>query len=91
MKKKGLLEIAFEKKNDPLVEPPWTHIQNMLFMLPPGDKIPIPTTRSDYELMRKDMATRTDDRSKDVVEFIDFLFKHEKLGNVVFAEENWIH
>lgn len=85
MKKPGL----FSQKNsvDPLADPPWVAVQNMLFTLAPGDKIPIPATRSSYEEMRKGFVEKLHDRAKNSIAFIDFLFKHEKLGNVIFEPE----
>jgi len=84
-KKPGLF--SRKNSNDPLAEAPWGIIHNMLFQLAPGDKIPIPATRSSYEEMRKGLVEKLNDRAQNSIEFIDFLFKHEKLGNVVFEPE----
>jgi hypothetical protein len=66
---------------------PWNLVLNALATLPIGTKIPIPSTRSEYETMKKSLEGRTDDEAKDTIAFIDFLFRHAELGNVKFREE----
>lgn len=83
MKKKGL----FSKNNSDLVPAPWLEVQSRLFLLSVGDKISLPTKRSEYEEIQKGLKSRNDVCAQDVVAFIDFLFKHEELGNIEFQEE----
>ena len=87
MKKKPGLFSSNAARENPLEEAPWTLINNLLFSLPPGDKIPVPATRSAYVEIREQLALKSNDFAKDAINFIDFLMKHEKLGNVEFLPE----
>ena len=87
MSKKQSLFSRSKEESSARPAAPWDMFRNLLFLLPPGDKIPIPTRRSEYETMKEQMKTATDVWSKDNVAFIDFLFKHEALGNIAFEPE----
>jgi hypothetical protein len=67
--------------------PPWTPLFNALFMLPPGDQIEIPCTREYFVKAQKDLSTMTATMAPEALQYIEFLFKQESLGNLCFAEE----
>lgn len=89
MKKKiGLFSSLKQPAAEPKIgPPPWGTILNALCALPSGEKIPMPFSRSSYEQMRESIKNRQDEGSKETVEFIDFVLKHKKLGNIKFAPE----
>lgn len=86
-KKPGLFSLENRKNYRPEDKVPWDQVFNELTMLPPGEKIPVPGRRSEYIKMREEMSARNDDQAADVISFIDFIFKHEKLGNMEFPPE----
>jgi hypothetical protein len=85
--KKDVFGSIYENQNKNFPAPPWDAFNNRLFFLAPGAKLKISAMRSAYEQMKADLSGKEDFRSKDIVEFIDFLFKHEAFGNIEFEDE----
>jgi len=86
--KKDVFGSIFENQNKNNPAPPWDAFHNRLFFLTPGQKLKIAAKRSAYEQVKESLVNKEDFRSKDIVEFIDFLFRHESLGNIEFEDEN---